>query len=54
MDHDYLSTACLHELHERCRMNCKFCGVGCKCPCHERKVKIDPGFDYQVTMDSTK
>lgn len=32
--HDYLSTACLHQLHERCRKTCKFCETGCRCSCH--------------------
>jgi hypothetical protein len=32
--HDYTSTSCLHELHARCRLNCKFCQAGCACACH--------------------
>lgn len=32
--HDYLSTACLHLIHNRCRLTCKFCKEPCKCPCH--------------------
>lgn len=32
--HDYLSTACHHGLHERCRKTCKFCAAPCKCECH--------------------
>ena len=32
--HDYLSTACFHGLHERCRQQCKFCDVKCNCLCH--------------------
>lgn len=31
--HAYLSTACLHGLHARCRLTCKFCGVMCSCGC---------------------
>ena len=31
--HSYTSTACFHGLHDRCRRTCKFCGVGCNCPC---------------------
>ena len=34
IEHDYLSTACLHELHGRCRLTCKFCQIPCRCPCH--------------------
>lgn len=37
--HEYLSTACYHGLHERCRKECKFCGVKCNCPCHEMEQK---------------
>lgn len=33
-EHIYLSTACLHDLHLRCRMACKFCGEACLCLCH--------------------
>jgi hypothetical protein len=32
--HDYLSTACFHGLHGRCRRNCKFCDAPCNCACH--------------------
>jgi hypothetical protein len=27
----YLSTACDHGLHDRCRISCKFCGSYCVC-----------------------
>jgi hypothetical protein len=27
----YLSTACHHGLHDRCRISCKFCGNYCVC-----------------------
>ena len=30
-EHRYLSTACLHGLHDRCRKVCKFCGQPCVC-----------------------
>jgi hypothetical protein len=30
----YWSTACQHELHERCRLTCKFCSDDCVCDCH--------------------
>jgi hypothetical protein len=33
-DHDYLSTACYHELHHACRKVCKFCDADCRCGCH--------------------
>jgi hypothetical protein len=32
--HDYTSTACLHDLHQSCRRNCKFCDSHCQCKCH--------------------
>lgn len=32
--HLYTSTACVHGLHSRCRLSCKFCLVPCLCPCH--------------------
>lgn len=32
--HDYLSTACLHNMHDQCRQSCKFCGAECRCVCH--------------------
>lgn len=37
-EHPYRSTACLHELHERCRKTCKFCEVLCLCACHATDV----------------
>lgn len=30
--HHYVSTACLHKLHTRCRDVCKFCAAPCECP----------------------
>lgn len=32
--HSYLSTACHHGLHARCRVSCKFCSTLCECRCH--------------------
>lgn len=43
--HHYLSTACLHELHDYCQSQvgfdgakrpgrCKFCDAPCVCSCH--------------------
>lgn len=29
--HHYVSTACLHGLHDRCRRTCKFCDTPCRC-----------------------
>lgn len=46
-EHEYLSTACLHEQHEYCNAmvgyqgqkrpaTCKFCDAKCVCLCHLR------------------
>lgn len=34
--HEYVSTACLHGLHDECRRTCKFCPAACSCPHHAR------------------
>lgn len=34
MKHAYVSTACVHEQHVRCRRVCKFCPAECACECH--------------------
>jgi hypothetical protein len=31
---DYVSKACQHGLHKRCRLSCKFCAARCGCPRH--------------------
>lgn len=31
MPHHYISTACQHHLHNRCRITCKFCPAACAC-----------------------
>ena len=36
--HWYLSTACLHEQHEHCRLTCKYCNAACDCRCHHPDV----------------
>ena len=33
MEHEYVSTACLHGIHSRCALTCKFCGSPCQCGC---------------------
>lgn len=30
----YVSTYCIHDDHEHCRLTCKTCGVNCRCSCH--------------------
>lgn len=35
--HAYTSTACHHDLHDRCRTACKFCGRLCDCACHDEE-----------------
>lgn len=39
MTHEYVSTACQHELHKQCRKVCKFCDAPCRCHCHARASK---------------
>lgn len=34
ISHDYVSTACLHDLCGSCRNTCKFCGSPCQHACH--------------------
>lgn len=34
----YLSTACRHGEHGKCRITCKFCNTECVCACHTKKV----------------
>ena len=48
--HEYLSTACLHGLHGRCRRTCKFCLVLCgclhpKCPCAQVRQAAENRLD---------
>lgn len=53
MDHEYLSTACLHGEHSYCKgeqgmmgkkkpAECKFCGSHCICQCHRENVERPP------------
>ncbi len=35
--HLYMSTACMHDIHDKCRLTCKYCGVPCTCNCHAHK-----------------
>ena len=34
--HAYTSTACVHQMHGKCRVTCKFCQAGCRCVCHNQ------------------
>lgn len=36
--HAYCSTACLHQLHGKCRRTCKYCGEPCWCACHGKEL----------------
>lgn len=36
-EHHYISTACRHNLHDRCRKRCKFCGEPCLCKHHQEE-----------------
>lgn len=43
-DHaNYVSDACHHGLHHRCRVLREFCGEDCKCECHDAKDAPEPG-----------
>lgn len=42
-EHDYLSTACHHGLHQRCRKTCKFCETECRCSCHRAALSEGVG-----------
>lgn len=52
--HRYVSTACLHGLHSRCRDTCKFCGEPCRCTsleCHHESdshVVDRHNLDYEL------
>lgn len=37
--HVYMSTACIHAMHGRCRMTCKFCDAPCRCSCHAVRIE---------------
>ena len=37
-EHYYVSTACQHEKHSRCRETCKYCSAPCLCPHHLRRT----------------
>lgn len=49
--HQYLSTACLHGLHDRCRKQCKFCTAECICACHRSEVVTEETKDYRAAKD---
>lgn len=40
--HAYVSTACLHGFHDRCRLVCKFCSAPCACPGCSHRAAADP------------
>ena len=53
MEHEYLSTACLHEEHAYCQAKsgqagpktpaqCKFCSAPCVCQCHQEARSVAP------------
>lgn len=41
-NHEYLSTACMHDLHDRCIQQCKWCDTPnrCVCACHNNTGHI--------------
>lgn len=48
--HIYLSTACFHDLHDRCRLVCKFCDQPCLCLCHRTASSQNPTRFEGTTM----
>lgn len=54
--HIYISTACQHDLHTRCRRVCKYCNEACLCLCHTRPKEIavtnPESLDNPATPDS--
>lgn len=38
--HQYVSTACRHDLHGQCRERCKHCGAACGCLHHGARVRV--------------
>lgn len=42
-EHGYFSTACEHDLHDRCRLKCKFCDAPCFCSCHGSTAQAATG-----------
>lgn len=41
--HDYIATACIHDHHEMCRLECKYCATACRCACHKPKDNRSAG-----------
>lgn len=37
----YISTACYHGLHDRCRQSCKFCSTPCQCSCGHKAGNVE-------------
>lgn len=51
-EHIYLSTACLHDQHERCPLVCQWCGDDCLCLCHRSKERaVTEPVDNPATPD---
>lgn len=40
--HDYLSTACQHDLCGSCRITCKYCEAVCQHSCHAEDAADTP------------
>lgn len=38
----FLSTACIHDVHERCQERCTWCDEPCCCECHDGKPMESP------------
>ena len=43
----YISTACIHDNHDGCRLECKTCAKPCRCSCHgPDPTNCDEGMEY--------
>ena len=50
-EHDYIATACIHDHHEMCRLECKYCATACRCACHIQRD--EPAGTQSTTRDWT-
>lgn len=51
-EHVYISTACYHGLHDRCRQSCKFCSTPCRCSCGHKAGNVEAqlkGREWAIT-----
>jgi hypothetical protein len=39
-EHEFVSPACVHRLHEECELLCPVCNNACLCICHTWRLPI--------------